>query len=69
MFITIATLLLNTTGIEISTRSEADIERDLKVLGFANVATAALGGYVICTSLSRSILVRTIGSQQPASPD
>lgn len=62
MFITIATLLLNTTGIEISTRSEAHIERDLKVLGFANVATAALGGYVICTSLSRSILVRTIGS-------
>jgi sulfate permease, SulP family len=62
MFITIATLLLNTTGIEIATRSEADIERDLKVLGFANVVTAALGGYVSCTSLSRSILVRTVGS-------
>jgi sulfate permease, SulP family len=63
MFITIATLLLNTTGIEIATRTEADIERDLKVLGFANAATAALGGYVSCTSLSRSILVRTVGSQ------
>ncbi len=62
MFITIATLLLNTTGIEIATRSEAAIERDLKVLGFANVVTAALGGYVSCTSLSRSILVHTIGS-------
>jgi sulfate permease, SulP family len=62
MFITIATLLLNTTGIEIATRSEADIERDLKVLGFANAVTAALGGYVSCTSLSRSILVRTVGS-------
>lgn len=62
MFITIATLLLNTTGIEIATRSEAAIERDLKVLGFANVITAALGGYVSCTSLSRSILVHTIGS-------
>jgi len=62
MFITIATLLLNTTGIEIATRSEADIERDLKVLGLANVVTAALGGYVSCTSLSRSILVRTVGS-------
>ncbi|MGA7431265.1 MAG: cyclic nucleotide-binding domain-containing protein, partial [Xanthobacteraceae bacterium] len=62
-FITIATLLLNTTGIEIATRTEADIERDLKVLGFANAATAALGGYVSCTSLSRSILVRTVGSQ------
>jgi sulfate permease, SulP family len=62
MFVTIATLLLNTTGIEIATRSEANIERDLKVLGFANVATAALGGYVSCTSLSRSILVRTVGA-------
>jgi len=62
MFITIATLLLNTTGIEIATRSEANIERDLKVLGFANMAAAALGGYVSCTSLSRSILVRTVGA-------
>jgi SulP family sulfate permease len=62
MFVTIATLLLNTTGIEIATRSEANIERDLKVIGFANVATAALGGYVSCTSLSRSILVRTVGA-------
>jgi SulP family sulfate permease len=62
MFVTIATLLLNTTGIEIATRSEANIERDLKVLGFANVATAALGGYVSSTSLSRSILVRTVGA-------
>ena len=65
MFVTIATLLLNTTGIEIATRTEANIERDLKVLGFANVATAALGGYVSCTSLSRSILVRTVGSHKP----
>ena len=62
MFVTIATLLLNTTGIEIATRSEANIERDLKVLGFANVATAVLGGYVSSTSLSRSILVRTVGA-------
>jgi SulP family sulfate permease len=62
MFVTIATLLLNTTGIEIATRTEADIERDLKVLGFANVLTAALGGYVSCTSFSRSILVRTVGA-------
>ena len=33
MFVTIITLLLNTTGIEIATRTEANIERDLKVLG------------------------------------
>jgi len=62
MFVTIVTLLLNTTGIEIATRSEANIDRDLKVLGLANLATAALGGYVSCTSLSRSILVRLAGA-------
>ena len=62
LFVTISTLLLNTTGIELATRSEANIERDLKVLGLANLLTAAVGGYVSCTSLSRSILVRTAGA-------
>jgi len=62
MFVTIINFLLNTTGIEISTRTEANIDRDLKVLGIANIVTAALGGYVSCTSLSRSILVRTAGA-------
>jgi sulfate permease, SulP family len=62
MFVTISTLLLNTTGIEIATRSEANIERDLKVHGFANLVTGGLGGMVVCTSLSRTILVRTTGA-------
>jgi len=62
MFVTISTLLLNTTGIELATRSEANIDRDLKVLGLANIVTAALGGYVSCTSLSRSILIRRAGA-------
>ena len=43
--------------------AEANIERDLKVLGIANMLTAAFGGYVSCTSLSRSILVRTAGGR------
>ncbi len=62
MFVTVSTLLLNTTGIEIATQSEANIERDLKVVGIANLCSAALGGYVSCTSLSRSVLVRSAGS-------
>ena len=62
MFVTTTTFLLNTTGIEIATRNEANVERDLKVLGLANIVSAALGGYVSCTSLSRSILVRTAGA-------
>jgi sulfate permease, SulP family len=62
MFVTVTTFLLNTTGIEIATRTEADVDRDLKVLGLANMASAALGGYVSCTSLSRSLLVRRAGA-------
>jgi sulfate permease, SulP family len=62
MFVTTTTFLLNTSGIEIATQSDANVERDLKVLGIANVLSAALGGYVSSTSLSRSILVRTAGA-------
>ncbi len=62
MFVTTTTFLLNTTGIEIATRNEADVEKDLKVLGLANIASAVLGGYVSCTSLSRSLLVRNAGA-------
>ena len=63
IFVTAANFLLNTTGLEIATRNEANIERDLKVLGFANIVIAALGGYVSCTSFSRSMLNRTAGAK------
>ena len=62
MFVTVTTFLLNTTGIEIAARTEADVERDLKELGLANVLIAAVGGYVSCTSLSRSLVVRAAGA-------
>jgi sulfate permease, SulP family len=62
MFVTAVTLLLNTTGIEITTRKEANIERDLRSLGVANLMTAVVGGYVSCTSLSRSTLAHLAGA-------
>jgi sulfate permease, SulP family len=62
MFVTVITLLLNTTGIEIATRKEANVERDLRSLGLANLLTAAVGGYVSCTSLSRSTLAHLAGA-------
>ena len=62
MFVTVITLLLNTTGIEIATRKEANVERDLRSLGIANLMTAAVGGYVSCTSLSRSTLAHLAGA-------
>jgi len=43
-------------------RNEANIERDLKVLGLANVAIAALGGYVSCTVVQPLHAGRTAGA-------
>jgi len=61
MFVTAITMLLNTTGIELVTRREADLGRELKTVGVANVTAAALGGYVSCISLSRTTLTYAAG--------
>lgn len=50
------------TGIEIATRHEADLNRDLNVLGAANLLSAAFGGYVSCVSLLRSTLNYSAGA-------
>lgn len=63
MFVTAITMLLNTTGIELVARREADLGRELKTLGLANVTAAALGGYVSCISLSRSTLTYSVGGR------
>ena len=54
VFVVAITLLLNTTGIELAARREADLERELKSHGIANLIIAALGGYISVTSLSRT---------------
>ena len=54
VFVVAITLLLNTTGIELAARREADLDRELKSHGIANLAIAALGGYISVTSLSRT---------------
>jgi sulfate permease, SulP family len=63
MFVTAITMLLNTTGIELVTRREADLGRELKTLGVANLTAAALGGYVSGISLNRTILTYTAGGR------
>jgi sulfate permease, SulP family len=54
VFVVAITLLLNTTGIELAARREADLDRELKSHGIANLIIAALGGYISVTSLSRT---------------
>jgi len=63
MFVTVMSVLLNVTGIELETRYEADLERELNAVGSANLLSASLGGYVTCTSLSRTTLNYEVGGR------
>jgi len=62
MFVTTISLLLNTTGVEIATRREADIDRELRALGLASLLSSAFGGYVSSLSLSRTSLAYAAGA-------
>ena len=56
IFVTASSALFNTTGIEVATHREANLERELYVTGIANILSGAFGGYTGCISGSRSVL-------------
>ncbi|MGJ4888283.1 SLC26A/SulP transporter family protein [Bradyrhizobium sp. HKCCYLRH3099] len=56
VFVTAASTLFNTAGIEVATHHEANIERELAVTGVANALAGVLGGYTGCISISRTVL-------------
>ena len=56
IFVTASSTLFNTTGVEVATNREANLERELNVTGIANMLTGAFGGYTGCISISRTIL-------------
>src|SRR5262245_6939446 len=62
ILVTTISLLLNTTGVEIATRREADIDRELRALGLASLVSSAFGGYVSSLSLSRTTLAYAAGA-------
>ena len=62
MFVTTISALLSTTGIELATHHEANLNRELNAMGAANLLSAALGGYVGCTSVSRTALGFSAGA-------
>lgn len=61
MFVTTISLLLNITGIELATKREAILDRELNVVGSANLLCAALGGYVACITMTRSNMNFALG--------
>ncbi|CAN5462083.1 SulP family inorganic anion transporter [soil metagenome] len=56
IFVTAISTLFNTTGLEVATNREANLERELNVAGIANILSGLFGGYAGCLSLSRSLL-------------
>src|ERR1700743_3359200 len=67
VFVTASCTLFNTTGVEVATNREANLERELNVTGIANVLSGAFGGYSGCISLSRSVLNLNTGGTGPLS--
>ncbi|THD45550.1 MAG: cyclic nucleotide-binding domain-containing protein [Bradyrhizobium sp.] len=66
-FVTASCTLFNTTGIEVATQREANLERELNVTGIANALSGAFGGYTGCVSVSRSVLNFNGGGTGPLS--
>jgi SulP family sulfate permease len=56
IFVTATSTLFNTTGIEVATHREANLERELNVTGLANMLCGVFGGYTGCISVSRTVL-------------
>lgn len=54
-------ILLNSTSIEMSTGEEADLDRELRVQGLANLGSALSGGFVGQISVGRTLVNRAAG--------
>jgi SulP family sulfate permease len=65
IFVTASSTLFNTTGVEVATNREANLERELNITGIANMLTGAFGGYAGCISISRSVLSFNVGGTGP----
>jgi SulP family sulfate permease len=56
LFVGTVSVLLNLTGVELSTHHEADLDHELRAVGAANLVCAALGGYTTCITSTRTNL-------------
>ena len=63
IFVAASSTLFNTTGVEVATQRDANLERELNVTGLANILSGAFGGYTGCVSVSRTVLAFNTGSR------
>jgi hypothetical protein len=54
--VVIVTILLNAAGLELATRRDMDLDRELRASGIASLASGLAGGMVGYLSVSRSVL-------------
>lgn len=62
ILVSVVALLLNASGLELATRSDLDINRELRAAGIANVLSGALGGAAGFHGLSASLLGARMGA-------
>lgn len=63
--VVLVTILLNATSLDLATGKEADVNRELKALGIANVLGGLAGGLVSVNSFNRSLLNHRAGANSP----
>ena len=63
ILVSVVALLLNASGLELATKGDLDINRELRASGMANMASGLLGGAVGFHSLSASLLGYRMGSR------
>jgi sulfate permease, SulP family len=63
VMVTVISLLLNISGLELVTDREMDVNRELKVAGIANLTIGLGGGILSYHSLSKSVLAQKMGSR------
>lgn len=62
VLVSVVALLLNASGLELATRGDLDINRELRAAGIANMASGLLGGAVGFHALSASLLGFRMGA-------
>ncbi len=61
VLVTTLTVLINATGLEVETRTDSDLDRELVLQGSANIVAPLLGGFLGYLSMNRSLMNFKLG--------
>ncbi len=62
VLVTTLTVLINATGLEVETRTDTNLDRELGIQGLANVASSLAGGFLGFLSMNRSLINFRMGA-------